>query len=306
MKLSVFVFKFIDYTFDYVQNYYKYANIKTIKDVSYDDRSEACKLDILVKDGAEGPFPVYMNIHGGGYVAGDKKHRRSFCSHIASRGYFVFNINHGLSPEYKYPDQVRHCLNALNWIYDQKDRYNLDVDRILVGGDSAGGYLSALLGVIATNEVFRKKLNFPEPKVKIKGLILISAPYDLTKLLAMRVPFKIAAELGELMTGIPKKRIYNNPEAFKDYQYVEAFTLIKHVTEKFPPCLIMHSTKDFFVPRQGDELVKILKEKGVKHYEHKATRFVDIHCYPIFRFLKSSKESIKLIDGFLEEMSETE
>ncbi|HPZ65283.1 MAG TPA: alpha/beta hydrolase, partial [Bacillota bacterium] len=141
MKLSVFVFKFIDYTFDYVQNYYKYANIKTIKDVSYDDRSEACKLDILVKDGAEGPFPVYMNIHGGGYVAGDKKHRRSFCSHIASRGYFVFNINHGLSPEYKYPDQVRHCLNALNWIYDQKDRYNLDVDRILVGGDSAGGYL---------------------------------------------------------------------------------------------------------------------------------------------------------------------
>lgn len=304
MKLSVFVFKLIDYTCDWVQNYKKYENIQITKDISYDDNCDACKLDTLVKEGVEGPFPVYMNIHGGGYVAGDKKHRRSLCSHIASKGFFVVNINHGLAPQYKFPDFVEHCINALNWIYDNKEKYNFDINRVLVGGDSAGGYMSALLGAISTNEEFASKLNITKPKCNIKGLLMISGSYDMVKLLSSRVPLKIAAQLGELMSDIPKKNIYNNPDGFKDYQYIEAFNPIKYITKDFPPCVVTHSTKDFFVPKQGDDIVKILKEKGVKHFEHRATKVTDLHCYPIFRFLKSSKESIEIIDKFLEEMAQ--
>ena len=82
----------------------------------------------------------------------------------------MVNINYGLSPKYKCPDMVKHCLTALNWIYDQRR----DTTWTLTGSWWAeirrSGYLSALLGVIATNSEFRSKLAIPKPKCKIKGI----------------------------------------------------------------------------------------------------------------------------------------
>lgn len=305
MNLSLFAFKFIDYTCDYIQNYKKYKNINRVTDIIYDNNyGDVCKLDILydnklIAEGAK--LPVYMNIHGGGFIAGDKKHRRSFCSFIADLGFFVVNINHGLCPDYKFPYFLHHCVKALNWISDNATEYNLDLDNVFVGGDSAGGYISAMLGAMQANDELREKIEADSLKTKIKGLLLISGSYDMATLVSSKVPFKIAAQMGESITGMPLKKIHKNRAALEEYEYFRELYPETYINEKFPTSFIAHSTKDFFVPNQGDKFIELLKQHNIKYTEHKATRLVDIHCYPIFRYNKASKQCIKDMTKFLQD-----
>ncbi|MGI6702297.1 MAG: alpha/beta hydrolase [Christensenellales bacterium] len=299
MSLSLFAFKFIDYGFDFLQNYTKYHGITFEKDIAYSDE-ECCKADFYYIEGKES-YPVYVNIHGGGFIAGDKKHRRSYSAFMAEQGMFTMNINYGLCPKYRFPAFILHAVKALNYLITVKDKYKLDLNNIFVGGDSAGGYISSMLGAVQSCDELRAKLNLPPLEVKIKGLIMICGSYDMIKLLSSKVPLKIAAEMGEAITGIDKNKIYKNKEGFSNYEYVNEIYPESYFNDKFPISFIAHSDGDFFVPKQGGEFSELLKQKGVNVTEHHAKRFIDIHCYPIFRFNKSGKKCLEGIRAFLKE-----
>lgn len=304
MNLSLFAFKFIDYGFDFMQNYSRYKGITTVKDIVYNEEcSDVCKLDLLYipKEGKK--YPVFMYIHGGGFIAGDKKHRRSFSSFVAEQGFFVVNINHGLCPDYKFPSFLSHPVKALNWIVANAEKYNLDMDNLFVGGDSSGGYISSMLGAMQSDSSLADKLGITPTPAKIKGLLLISGSYDMASLVSGPVPFKIAAEMGETITGVPKKSIYKNKAGLEGYQYYNELFPATYINEKFPASFIAHSTKDFFVPKQGENFIELLKSKNIKYAEHKAERIFDIHCYPLFRYLKTSKACLKGMQAFLTEMT---
>jgi len=301
MNLSLFAFKFIDYGFDFLQNYTRYKGIIKEKDIVYDENdAKCCKADLYyIKK--EGKYPVYVNIHGGGFIAGDKKHRRSWSSMMAEQGMFVLNINYGLCPEYKFPHFLEHCVKAMNYLKTLEEKYNLDLNNIFVGGDSAGGYISMMLGALQGSDELRAKLNLSSIEVKIKGLIMVCGSYDMGELASSKVPFKVAAEMGESITGMPKKKIYKNKAEMDKYELAKEFYPESYINGSFPASFIAHSDGDFFVPKQGERFGEFLREKGVKVSEHHAKRFIDIHCYPIFRFNKSGKKCIEGIKEFLKE-----
>src|SRR5690554_4174514 len=132
MHPSRLLFKFSDYFFHYFRNYKKYKSVLYEKDISYDDRyGKSTQGDIFYAPSKkQGKYPVFVNIHGGGFVGGDKRHRQSFAAYIADKGFFVFNINHRLAPKYKYPAGIEDGVNALNYILTLADKYDLDTDRI--------------------------------------------------------------------------------------------------------------------------------------------------------------------------------
>lgn len=302
MNFSLFVFKFIDYGFDLLQNYSRYKDITVIKDIPYDEKdNKSCSGDIYYIKQEERKYPVYVNIHGGGFIAGDKKHRRSFSSFMAEQGMFVFNINYGLCPKYPFPEFIEHSIKALNFLKSLEKEYNLDLDNIFVGGDSAGGYISSMLGAIQSNDSLREKLNLSSLEVNIKGLIMVCGSYDMVTLLSDKAPFKVSAEIGEAVTGIQKKEIHGKKEGLNGYPYVTELYPETYINDKFPISFIAHSDGDFLVPKHGEKFIGLLNGKGVKVYEHRAKRILDIHCYPIFRFNKSSKKCLKQLQSFLEE-----
>jgi acetyl esterase len=92
---------------------------------------------------ADEKLPVMFYIHGGGWMLFSiDTHDRLMREYAARAGIAVIGIDYSLSPESKFPVALEECAAALDWIGAQADALNIDADRIVIGGDSAGANLS--------------------------------------------------------------------------------------------------------------------------------------------------------------------
>ena len=90
--------------------------------------------------------------HGGGYVIGDLDTHDYVCRKFANAvGCAVVSVDYRLAPEHKFPAAVEDSAAALRWVVDQAKALSIDPTRVAVGGDSAGGNLSANMAHMARN-----------------------------------------------------------------------------------------------------------------------------------------------------------
>ncbi len=84
--------------------------------------------------------------HGGGCVIGDLETHDSFCRQVAAMtDLVVISVDYRLAPEYRFPTQIIDAIAGWNWVLENAQDLGVDIDRLGVGGDSAGGYLAAAL-----------------------------------------------------------------------------------------------------------------------------------------------------------------
>lgn len=86
-------------------------------------------------------LPVYIDIHGGGFVYGTKDLNKNFGVHLAERGCAVFSLSYRLAPAADFLDQLRDVLAGCAWIARHLDDYPIDPDSVVITGDSAGATL---------------------------------------------------------------------------------------------------------------------------------------------------------------------
>src|SRR5271168_529545 len=98
--------------------------------------------DVAVPKGA-GPHPVVVCLHGGGWVAGSSRTHRKLGMQFAAAGYLTINVDYRLAPEHPFPAGLDDCVYAVKWTGENAKRWNGDTSRLAVGGDSAGGNLTA-------------------------------------------------------------------------------------------------------------------------------------------------------------------
>jgi len=106
------------------------------------------KLDLYVPRNANGPTPVLMYIHGGGWVGGAKEVNVLRILPYLQMGWAVVNIEYRLGAVARAPAAVEDGLCALRWVIRNAERYNLDTSRIVTSGNSAGGHLALTTGMI--------------------------------------------------------------------------------------------------------------------------------------------------------------
>ncbi len=107
-------------------------------------------LDLFLpeKRAVDGPLPVIVFIHGGGWRNGSKDGGgRKLAPLLAGGNYAGASIGYRLSGEAQWPAQIHDCKAAIRWIRAHAREYDLDPERIAVWGTSAGGHLVAMLGV---------------------------------------------------------------------------------------------------------------------------------------------------------------
>ncbi|GAA0085929.1 alpha/beta hydrolase [Clostridium sp. CTA-7] len=124
-------------------------------DVSYENDSQAQKLDVWLPEG-NGPFPVIVSIHGGGYSACDKRQKGMITPMLSglSKGYAVIGLNYRLSRETQYPNPVKDIKQAIRFIKANASEWGIDPNRIVIWGGSAGGYMTLMSCLFADDEEF--------------------------------------------------------------------------------------------------------------------------------------------------------
>ncbi|MGF9966440.1 alpha/beta hydrolase [Bacillus rhizoplanae] len=112
-------------------------------------KDEEIKCRVYIPEG-QGPFPIFIYYHGGGWVLGDIEVMDASCRMIANRtASIVVSVNYRLAPEYKFPTPVEDAYTALEWVYEKGPTFNGDVTRLAVGGDSSGGNLATVITMMA-------------------------------------------------------------------------------------------------------------------------------------------------------------
>lgn len=95
--------------------------------------------------GAHEPSGVLVWVHGGGFVVGDLETADSTCRTLANEAQIVVvSVDYHLAPEHPFPSAIDDVMAALKWVVDHADDLNVDSAKLAVGGDSAGGNLSAV------------------------------------------------------------------------------------------------------------------------------------------------------------------
>jgi acetyl esterase len=129
--------------------------------------------DIAVPKG-DGPFPVTIYLHGGGWVGGSNKSHRKLGMQFAEAGYLTINLNYRLAPEHPFPAGLDDCLFACKWAAQNARRFGGDPSRMAIGGDSAGGNLAAAT-IVALDE--------DHSPLKMRAALLIYGLYDVPAVL---------------------------------------------------------------------------------------------------------------------------
>ena len=100
-----------------------------------------------------GPFPALVFFHGGGWVICDLDTHDSLCRSLCNgAGCVVVSVDYRLAPEHKFPAAPEDCYAATQWVAGHAAEINADPDSIAVGGDSAGGNLTAVVAQMARDQ----------------------------------------------------------------------------------------------------------------------------------------------------------
>jgi acetyl esterase/lipase len=118
------------------------------KDLAYASASDTQKLNLYLPTSGTGPFPVVINIHGGGFKFGDKGMLSEATGKaLLNAGYAVASIDYRLSGEAQFPAAVQDAKAAVRFLRANAGEYNLNPDKIAVFGQSAGGNIASMVGV---------------------------------------------------------------------------------------------------------------------------------------------------------------
>lgn len=296
------LFRAIDVLFAHSQNTCPHVNkdnIKTIEvqtDIVYDQSlPSVCKLDFYrIKN--EEKQPAIILIHGGGFSAGDKKYRKGRSQFFALNGFSVFCVNYGLAPEYIFPEPLKHIVSAANFVYDNAEKYNIDRNRIFVGGDSAGGYYAAMAAAFNCSDKLKSAFGF-SPKFRFFGALLNCGVYDMNTVLQTKYPFGLSNGVVLSLAGI-------KPAEFDAFKYREVCVPAELVGEDYPPTFIIYSDNDVFCKGQGNVMIDVLNKNGVYNESFLAHYSRSNHCFSLTWLGDDAAAANELLLSFAKRLAE--
>jgi acetyl esterase/lipase len=228
--------------------------------------------------------PALVQIHGGGWVIGDKREQGiPLLTHMAAQGWVGFNVNYRLSPGATFPDHLVDCKRAIAWIRAHADDYGIDPGFICVTGGSAGGHLTALVGTTAGDPRFQP--GFEDADTSVAAAVPFYGIYDFTPNGAFGGDPEIFRKFLEPM--VMKAFVAEEPE-----RYEEASPL-HHVHEGVPPFFVIHGDRDTLAPvadaRVFVERMREVSKEPVLYAEMQGAQ----HAFEVFPSVRTAR----VIDG---------
>jgi acetyl esterase/lipase len=236
--------------------------VTPVRDLAYvEGGHELHKLDLYLPQKADGPLPLIIWVHGGGWQNGSKDGCPPLRNGYVGRGYAVASINYRLSGHAVFPAQIEDCKAAIRWLRVHAKEYNLDPQRFGVWGSSAGGHLVALIGTSGDVKEFDVGANLDQSS-RVQAVCDYYGPTDFTAFVTTPGYESHATDSSPEAKLIGGAVMQNKDKAAR-------VNPITYVSRDDPPFLIVHGDKDRTVPiNQSQLLFDALKMAGVSARFH--------------------------------------
>jgi len=239
-------------------------------------------LYIFTPEGNEKSLPILVWYHGGGFCLGSAENMvyQTICRSLAKRANcIVVSVEYRLAPEYKFPTQVEDAYAALRWVHENAESFGGDPSNIAVGGDSAGGSLSAVVSILARDREFPVNL-------KHQLLVYPCITDPLTNDIESHVKYAEGPVLSRTVCEWFMNQVFDNVEEGLKHPFASPLHLESH--HDLPPATIINALHDPLCDH-GKLYADKLKEAGVP-----ATR--SVYCKSLHGFFGSnigeSKEAV--------------
>lgn len=278
MNRAQFVFKAIDILGNPSQNSIRYENVLCVKDIAYGKEAlntgDLYYIPEILNDGKKHPIIVYY--HGGAFLAGDKKYRVSVCEYYANEGYFVFCANYRMPPEVDFRGLAADCVDSLNFVKKLAQEYNIDLDNIVLTGDSAGGFIASYLAAIRYNEQICDVIGCNKVSVDLKGLMLMCGIYDLEVLMKGTSLMGVIPTTARTLLNFDFKDDFSNFKDFPDYEYISPAAF---VNDKWCSTFICWADDDIVCQGQGEPMGERLKAVVPLYDQYHVSGITNNHCF---------------------------
>jgi acetyl esterase/lipase len=246
------------------------------------------KLDLyLPADGASGA-PVLFQIHGGAWTVSQKAHQAlPLMLHLARAGWVCVAPNYRLSPRATWPDHVVDVKRALAWVREHIADYGGDPEFVAATGGSAGGHLSALVGLTGNDPAFQP--GFEEADTRVQACVPFYGVYDFTD-----------HHSAQLHDGLQKmlERVVMKSSLASDREVWEQASPLHRIHPDAPPFLVVHGTHDSLTPveeaRLFVELLRKTSQEPVCYAEIPGAQ----HAFEVFYSLRSASV-VRGVERFL-------
>ncbi len=193
------------------------------------------------------PRPTLIYFHGGGWASGDRISRSLYVLPYLQKGWAVVNADYRLLGQTNLPGCIEDCLAAIDWTFRHADQYKFDTTRVVVSGESAGGHLALMTGMLMP------KLK-PTPNVKPHHIAAIINWYGVADL-HTAVAYWKAPEYLNLVN--------QDFEGNTDLLYQNT-SPVNQISQQTPPILSVHGDEDRNHPfSQSEELHQALTQAGI-------------------------------------------
>lgn len=212
------------------------------------------RADLYLPRGVDGPTPVLMYFHGGGWVGGSKEGNVLRLLPWLERGWAVVNVQYRLGAVSLAPAAVEDCLCALRWVIRNSEQYNIDPSRIVTTGNSAGGHLALTTGMIPASAGLDRQC----PGNEELSVAAIINWYGIT-------------DVGDLLDGANMKSyaVQWMGSMSDRFEIAERVSPLTYVRAGLPPILSIQGDADPTVPyRHGVRLHEELSRAGVTNELH--------------------------------------
>ena len=209
------------------------------------------KLDVWQKQEAKEPVPTLIYIHGGGWIFGDRTGATLQFLPYLQMGWNVVNVEYRMASASLAPAAVEDCRCALRWVVQHAAEYNIDTNRIVLTGHSAGGHLSLTTGLL-TPQAGLDNQCFGTETLKVAAIINWYGISDVADLIA-----------GPNLKNYAVQWVGSQPERAAIAKRVSPLT---YVHAGNPPVFTVHGDADPVVPySQAVRLHQALTQAGVKN-----------------------------------------
>jgi acetyl esterase len=260
-----------------------YFNVDPIADVDYatdidyaGDGTRAHRLDVITPRATQSTgLPVYVYFHGGGWTSGDKAPLTKYCASQARAGMVVVNANYRRAPRFHMGSMLQDANAVLDWVTRNAEDYGGDPQNIVLGGDSAGGHIAALITAATHSPDLADYFDLPgvAQHTRIKGLVQHCSAVDFSVML--EPGFVLSLQFIRMLIPPKYRRVQTNrsgPDAQRrPPAHRRAATLrraarylspIEWLGPRFPPVFISTSERDYFF-RANLNFMAGLRRNGV-------------------------------------------